>query len=344
MDPATFTPYTAAAYRALGVNRASVGAQSFDDDLLAVCRRVHRKADISSAMAALRGAGFENVSLDLISGLPGQTLVSWKASLSAALDLYPEHISSYDLTLELGTSFGNKYESGRGPLPPEDEVVEMMTVTADTLGVAGFEHYEVSNFARRGRSLKTSDASPRKASCNSDKSPFRSRHNMAYWRNEPFYAFGLGSTSVLDGYRFARPRRMGDYRAYVEELDNHVNNTKGRLDGVKWRDRTLKRLYAGLAPLTKTEQFEDYLINSFRLLVEGVNLKEVEELFGGEVRKRLVEAVKRNECLEEDGNLRVTRYGDGEVQSIQLTEQGALVENAILSSLLQDAIWRYGQG
>lgn len=330
MDPATFTPHTAESYRELGVNRASVGAQSFDDDLLAICRRVHRAADISLATTALRKAGFENISLDLISGLPGQTLTSWKTTLVSALDLHSEHISSYDLTLEPGTPFGNKYESGTGPLPPEDVVVDMMTATAGTLRSAGFEHYEVSSFARRNQSPDGSKKS----------SPFRSRHNMAYWRNEPFYAFGLGSTSLLDGYRFARPRRMADYRAYVEGLDNYLNDP-GRMDQMNWREQTLKYLYPGLRPLTTTERLEDYLINSSRLLVEGVSLGELEDLFGSVERDRLVKAVEKNNHLEREGNLIVTRHEQQRMQAIRLTERGMLIENSVLSTLLQDAIWRH---
>eukprot|EP00177_Eucheuma_denticulatum_P005619 GFKZ01010227.1.p1 GENE.GFKZ01010227.1~~GFKZ01010227.1.p1 ORF type:complete len:523 (+),score=45.30 GFKZ01010227.1:35-1570(+) len=340
MDPATFTFHTAEAYRELGVNRASVGAQSFDDDLLSTCRRVHRSSDINAAVATLRRTGFANISLDLISGLPGQTLLSWKDSLQAALQLYPEHISCYDLTLEPGTAFGDKYESGIGPLPPEDIAAEMMIIAADVLKGVGFEHYEVSNFAKL-QGHQQSIANPNELV--SHTSPFRSRHNMTYWRNEPFYAFGLGATSLLDGYRFARPRRLQDYQRYVDDVDSFLNS-KAQADSLnaqQLQKQTNERFYPAVKPLTPTESLEDYLINSFRLLVEGVDLEKVEEFFGASARQRLETAVDGNCYHVEQGNIHVTRSKHGRLRSVRLTEQGALIENSILSSLLQEAVWKH---
>lgn len=340
MDPATFTLYTAEAYRELGVNRASVGAQSFDDNLLSTCRRVHRKSDIDSAITTLRRTGFDNISLDLISGLPGQTLLSWKSSLQAALQLYPEHISCYDLTLEPGTAFGVKYESGEGPLPSEDVAAEMMILAADVLKGARFEHYEVSNFAKLG-SDQQSTQTP--TEFGNRASPFRSKHNMTYWRNEPFYAFGLGATSLLDGYRFARPRRLQDYRRYVEDVDSFLGS-KAREDSddaKHLQELTCNHFYPVAKPLTTTESFEDYLINSFRLLVEGVNLEEVERFFGASARQRLEIAIEGNFYHVEQGNIDVTRGRERRLRSVRLTEQGALIENSILSSLMEEAVWKH---
>lgn len=343
MDPATFTLQSAEAFREIGVNRASVGAQSFNDEELASCGRIHRSADIEKAVQVLRSAGFNNLSLDLISGLPGQSLSSWHQSLDSLISLNPEHVSAYDLTLEEGTDFGKRYTAGVSPLPCESSAAQMMTVTSDVLRTAGYEHYEVSNYARRSgrRFQNTGEGSAPQEII----SPFRSKHNMAYWRNEPFYGFGLGSTSVLDGFRFARPRKMSQYRRYVENLSAGVTELAEDEETkyMKWNDR-MRLLYPHVEPLTERERLEDFLINSFRLLVDGVKVDELEAMFGATARKRFISAVENNRHLVDDGFLEVD---EGEAnarrdfRAVRLTEEGALVENAVLSTLMQAAVWRF---
>jgi hypothetical protein len=163
MDPATFDSAKAAAFRSAGVNRASVGAQSFDDDLLATCRRAHRRTDIYDAMTFLRRAGFDNVSVDLISGLPGQSLDAWSRTLACAIALEPEHISTYDLELDEGTRFSALYRAGVSPLPSDDAAADMLTMTAARLADAGYDHYEVSSYSKRPAT--------------------QSRHNLSYWHS-----------------------------------------------------------------------------------------------------------------------------------------------------------------
>lgn len=341
MDPATFTLRTAEAYRHLGVNRASVGAQSFDNDLLSACRRVHKRRDIEEAVSALRDAGFANISLDLISGLPGQTMDTWRASLDAALRVDPEHISSYDLMLEPGTHFGNKYEPGEGPLPTEALAAEMMNISAAVLRDAHFEHYEVSNFAKRDLRVKLPNRAGTHRPLKLHKSPFRSKHNMAYWQNEAFYAFGLGATSVLDGFRFARPRRLSAYVEYVNGLEQIAGLTSESEEGdTQWKHVT-EVFYPNMKPLNERERLEDYLINAFRLLVEGVNLEELRLQFGPPAWERLVTAIEKCDSLERQGFIRVERSMlEQYPTSVRLTEQGALIENTVLSTLLHEAVWR----
>lgn len=312
MDPATFSLQKAVQFASLGVNRASVGAQSFDDNILSDCRRVHKARDIHTAIHNLRTANISNISLDLISALPHQSFQSWKSSLQQALRLNPNHISAYDLTLESGTLFHSKYSSGIDPLPDEQLAADMMLYTAQTLSNEGFDHYEVSNYAK-GNS-------------------FRSKHNLAYWRNNPFYAFGLGATSLVDGYRFARPRRVSDYEAYVEHLENALE-TRPSPD-------YSSVLYPHIPQQTSSERLEDYLINAFRLLDQGVLLDDVEAQFGSIVRCRIQKAVHNNSQLEQQRLVHVVHHGDC-VHSIRLTEQGALLENSILATLMQDAVWNY---
>ena len=196
MDPGTFTLAQAQGYRQGGVNRVSLGSQAFQDDLLSDCGRTHRVKDIYDAVDVLRQAGYENLSLDLISGLPNQTLEQWEASLEAAIALSPQHISAYDLVIEPGTVFGKRFEPGEGPLPTDDLTAQMYRVASQTLQVAGYAHYEISNYAQPG---------------------FECRHNSVYWRNGAYYGFGMGAASYVQGQRFSRPRSRETYRQWLDQ-------------------------------------------------------------------------------------------------------------------------------
>jgi len=199
IDPGTFDLAQLQGYRSLGVNRFSLGVQAFQDDLLAACGRTHRVADVVQAIADLERTGVENFSLDLISGLPGQTLADWQASLQRAIAYRPPHLSTYDLTIEPGTAFSRRYQPGAAPLPSDTLTAEMYRLAQHTLTAAGYEHYEISNYAQPG---------------------YQCRHNRVYWENRPFYGFGMGAASYLDGDRFTRPRTTADYATWVKTLAN----------------------------------------------------------------------------------------------------------------------------
>jgi putative oxygen-independent coproporphyrinogen III oxidase len=177
-------------YRSLGVNRISLGAQAFQQELLDVCGRGHSVADIYEAVDAIKNAGFENFSLDLISGLPHQSMADWQDSLQKAIALEPKHLSIYDLTIEEGTAFGKRYQAGDNPLPTESHTVEMYIFAHDLLPSVGYEHYEISNYAQSG---------------------YQSKHNLNYWHNQPFYGVGMGATSYINRQRIDRPQKMRQY-------------------------------------------------------------------------------------------------------------------------------------
>lgn len=195
MDPGTFDISHVQGYCALGVNRISLGVQAFDDRLLELCGRFHRLADVERAVAAM--AQVPSWSLDLISGLPTQTLDQWQAGLERAIAAQPHHISIYDLTLEPQTPFGKQYRSGEQPLPSEGTTVDMYRLAQHTLTTAGYYHYEISNYARVGHQC---------------------RHNRTYWENRPFYGFGMGATSYTQAQRVARPRTQSAYRQWVDQF------------------------------------------------------------------------------------------------------------------------------
>jgi oxygen-independent coproporphyrinogen-3 oxidase len=173
-----------------GVNRVSIGAQSFDPRHLKTLERWHDPANVARAAGFLREAGIANFNLDLIFGIPGQTLDEWRADLARALEIGPEHLSCYGLTYEQNTAMTKRLE--RGEFEPCDDGVEaeMYEATRDTLEAAGFAQYEVSNYARPGREC---------------------RHNLVYWRNEPWWALGPSASGFVAGHRFKVVPRLGDW-------------------------------------------------------------------------------------------------------------------------------------
>jgi oxygen-independent coproporphyrinogen-3 oxidase len=220
IDPGTFTLQRLQSYQALGVNRLSLGVQSFEDQLLASCGRHHRYADIERALEDLHRCSFPNWSLDLIAGLPEQTLCHWDYSLSQAIAAGPTHISCYDLVLEANTPLGKTMKPETAPLPPGETTAEMYELAHHHLTQAGFEHYEISNYARPG---------------------FTCRHNLVYWYNQPYYGFGLGATSYVGGVRITRPRTRQAYYHWVSQLPHSYTG-----EIASGKEQTLETLMLGL--------------------------------------------------------------------------------------------------
>jgi oxygen-independent coproporphyrinogen-3 oxidase len=193
VNPATVTPEKAAAWRAAGVNRISLGAQSFDEEMLKLLGRQHAPEDIAESCALLRKHGFENINIDLMFALPDQTEAKWEETLRAALACAPSHISAYALTYEEDTPFFEKLQRG---VWRQDEAREiaMFERTRDLLGAAGLVDYEISNFARPG---------------------FESRHNLAYWRGADYLGLGPSACSTIGSSRW---RNVPDTAAYVERI------------------------------------------------------------------------------------------------------------------------------
>lgn len=215
-NPGTVDSKKLSSLRNSGFNRLSLGVQSLDDAMLETLGRAHSVQDALEAYDLARKAAFDNISLDLMFALPGQNLEDWKRTLGRIVKLYPEHVSLYELSIEEGSRFAqvyaptfnsNAYASGKpvAILPDENAKVEMYQVTIDTLTAAGYEHYEVSNFARPG---------------------YRSRHNQVYWRNEPYYGFGAGATGYVDGVRYTNLKQPEDYMKAIARGDSPVETSE----------------------------------------------------------------------------------------------------------------------
>ncbi|QSV63922.1 MAG: coproporphyrinogen III oxidase [Dolichospermum sp. DL01] len=195
IDPGTFDFAHIAGYRSLGVNRVSLGVQAFQEELLKTAGRSHSLIDIFTAIELIHKVEIPEFSLDLISGLPYQSLAQWQDSLTQAVAATPTHISIYDLTIEPGTAFNRYYKPGDHPLPTDETTVKMYQMGQKTLTDAGYEHYEISNYAQPGHQCQ---------------------HNRVYWQNRPYYGFGMGAASYIQGKRFTRPRKTQEYYQWLK--------------------------------------------------------------------------------------------------------------------------------
>ncbi|MBR8828635.1 MAG: coproporphyrinogen III oxidase [Gomphosphaeria aponina SAG 52.96 = DSM 107014] len=195
IDPGTFTLEEFQGYKSIGVNRVSLGVQAFQEELLKICGRSHSLNDIFTAINLIHQVGISNFSLDLISGLPNQSLEQWQFSLESAIKIAPNHISCYDLVIEPVTAFGRKYQPGEKPLPTDELTAQMYKMAQNLLTAVGYQHYEISNYAQPG---------------------YQCGHNRVYWENKPYYGFGMGAASYVFSQRFTRPRTRGKYYAWVE--------------------------------------------------------------------------------------------------------------------------------
>jgi len=195
IDPGTFDFVHIAGYRSLGVNRVSLGVQAFQEELLKTAGRSHSLIDIFTAIELIHKVEIPEFSLDLISGLPYQSLAQWQDSLIQAVAATPTHISIYDLTIEPGTAFNRYYKPGDHPLPTDETTVKMYQMGQKTLTDAGYEHYEISNYAQPGHQCQ---------------------HNRVYWQNRPYYGFGMGAASYIQGKRFTRPRKTQEYYQWLK--------------------------------------------------------------------------------------------------------------------------------
>jgi oxygen-independent coproporphyrinogen III oxidase len=201
MNPATVSLDTLREYRKLGVNRASFGVQTFDDTELKRLARGHDANDVRETFRLLREADFDNISFDLIAGLPRQTLADWERNLDEALKLSPEHLSLYLLEINESTPLAEQIRTNRQPMPDEDLSGEMYESMLKKVAEKGFEQYEISNFCRPD---------------------FESKHNSKYWLCEPVFAFGVSAHSFDGKIRYANERDTNRYVSLIEHNESTV--------------------------------------------------------------------------------------------------------------------------
>ncbi len=245
-DPETITAEKAAAWRAAGFNRISLGAQSFNDVELKAAGRMHRRTDTFAANRTLREAGFTNISFDLIAGLPHQTRETWEASLEELLGLAPEHVSVYLMEIDEGSrlgreviQLGSRYSAPA--LPGEEQMAEFYERACQRLASAGYEHYEISNWGRKSQGLNTEDAEVQSRAEKGN----RSKHNLKYWRREAYLGFGAGAHS-FDGAR--RWANVHDPAAYVAAMQQG-RSTVEQMEQLTSQQALDEELFLGLRQL-----------------------------------------------------------------------------------------------
>ncbi len=285
-NPGTADGAHFAALREMGVNRLSMGVQSFDAAELQWLGRIHGAEEAATAYYAARAAGFTNINLDFMFGLPGQSPAIWAATLDRAVALRPEHLSLYSLTVEHGTSLATQVSRGLAPAPDDDLAADLYSLAADTLAAAGYVHYEISNWARKTQPLASS---------------FHCRHNLVYWRHEPYLGFGPGAHSFEDDRRWWNVRPVPQY---------------------------IERIGAGASPERDGEMLDrrtamgELLMLGLRLLDEGVTDARFHARFGLE----LAEAFGPQIAGLVDRGL-LARLPD----RIRLTPQGRLLGNQVFA-------------
>lgn len=291
-NPGTTDPDKLDAMFAGGVNRISFGVQSFDNGLLEAIGRIHNVDDVYRSLENARRAGFANLSIDLMFGLPKQTVASLSDSVSRALELGLTHYSLYSLKVEENTLFHKLYERNELPLPTEEEDLEMFKHVMERLKGAGYRHYEISNFAKPG---------------------YESRHNITYWRNEPYYGLGAGAHGYARGTR-------------------HVN-IKGVQPYIDAASKGLPRL--GTETVAEHEAMEDFMMVGLRLL-DGIKDRDFARQFGGcsiaDVFASQLERLLADGLLERTGAAADESGAGGE--GYRLTERGVIFGNDVFGAFI----------
>ena len=209
-NPGTVSADELRQLRGLGINRISFGAQSANGEELRMLERTHSFLDVIEAVSSARWAGFDNLNLDLIYGLPEQTRVSWRTTVARILDLQPEHISAYALTLEHGTPFGKWSARGLLPVPDPDAAAEMYEWASEALEAAGYMQYEISNWSKTGGQETRKVKGGTQIATLPPEPHFACKHNLQYWRCLPYLGLGAGAHGYAAGMRYANVLRIQD--------------------------------------------------------------------------------------------------------------------------------------
>ena len=275
MNPGTVNDKNLIRYKKAGVNRISIGLQSAKNEELQKLGRIHTFQEFLDTYKAVRACGFENVNVDLISAIPGQTRESFEESLHIVACLEPEHISAYSLIVEEGTPFYEKYGDGKPKerdLPSEEEERAMYKRTKEILEKYGYERYEISNYAKDG---------------------FACRHNIGYWERKEYIGVGIGAASFLGKERFSNIRKIDQYLAYAKE-------------------RSFEKMVSEREILDMSQEMEEFMFLGLRMQ-KGISAAKFQETFGcplDEVYGKEIAKLKKQGLLKEKGeNFSLTDFG-----------------------------------
>lgn len=300
-NPGTITYEALSHLREIGINRLSFGVQSANMEELRMLERTHDFFDVIEAVTSARKAGFTNLNLDLIYGLPEQKMQTWQTTVKRILELHPEHISAYALTIEHGTPFGKWTARGLMPLPDPDLAAEMYEWLSETLEANGYVQYEISNWAK---------SNPE----------FFCRHNLQYWRSLPYLGFGAGAHGYANGYRYSNVLRI---KTYIERLTTYQSS-----------NHQFSNYPFPLSPAvvnhhrqTLADDMSEYMLNNLRLVRAGVTESDFRSRFGSgllDVYQNEIEELIHNGLLECSG------------ESYRLTRRGRLLGNRVFLRFLKN--------
>jgi len=263
-NPATIPQTDLAQLREAGFNRLSIGVQSFDPDELKRLERVHSVNEVYLTVERARKAGFDNLSLDLMFALPGQTARLWESNLQKAIGLNPEHLSAYNLTIEPDTVFYKQQSQGQLKMPPDDFQRELFEIAIDTLTGVGYEHYEISNYAKPGKQC---------------------RHNLNYWVNGEYIGLGAGASSTFNGEHYKNVNLPARYIMQINETQAAVESreTPDRRQRMGEAVMLGLRLREGLNLSTFEKQFGVTFQETFGETVERLEKMELLEISNGQI-------------------------------------------------------------
>lgn len=300
-NPGTLRHQKLNGYKSAGINRISIGLQSADDEMLKKMGRLHNYDQFVASFKAARRAGFNNINVDIMSGLPGQTIHSYVDTLSRVLEFGPEHISAYSLSIEPGTPFANDpaiLES----LPPEMIDRRMYEITKKLLAAHGYDRYEISNYARAG---------------------YECKHNMVYWTGGEYIGFGIGAASYFQGKRFSNMRDIFQYIELMEETGEkfvEMDNME-----ILYND-TARKLRENVTPVYIDARMEEFMFLGLRMMC-GISREDFEERFNKDIYE--VYGPVLNKYID-------MGYMAAIDDRIILTDMGIDVSNTILAEFILD--------
>ena len=300
-NPGTLRHQKLNGYKTAGINRISIGLQSADDDMLKKLGRLHNYDQFVASYNAARRAGFDNINIDVMSGLPGQTIHTFVDTLSKVIDYQPEHISVYSLSIEPGTPFANDPEILES-LPPDMIDRRMYEITKKLLSAHGYDRYEISNYAKSG---------------------YECKHNMVYWTGGDYIGFGIGASSYFQGKRF---NNMTDIFNYIDIMEDTAEKFVSYDNMEKLYNETTSKIRQNVTPIYIDSRMEEFMFLGLRMMC-GVSRSEFEERFNKDIYE--VYGPVLNNYI---GQGFMAAVGD----RIILTDAGIDVSNVILADFILD--------
>ena len=300
-NPGTLDINKADIYRECGVNRISFGLQSADNTELKMLGRIHTFEQFKESLSIAEKAGFDNINVDIMSALPGQTMESYKRTVEKVLECNVKHISAYSLIVEEGTPLYDRLDTDYPELPDEDTERQMYYYTQDSLASAGYVHYEISNYARPG---------------------YECRHNISYWERTDYLGFGIGAASLFEEIRHTN---ITDINMYIDKCGGMINAGSCMDNNVTAGNyNRLYEIYDDIQKLSLNDRMEEFMFLGLRK-IGGISKAEFEKTFSkniADVYGKVIQENVLNGLLVDDGDV------------IKLTDRGVDISNVVMADFL----------